>query len=150
MGHSHTNLLYHVVFSTKGRQQWLDAETSSRLYQYLSGAIHSEGGVGISINGCPDHIHILAKLRQDKAVSDVLRTIKANSSGWIHRTFNSLRGFGWQNGYGAFTVSQSQVDKVQRYIANQQEHHQRVSFKEEFVALLEAHGIEYDEKYLWD
>jgi hypothetical protein len=79
----------------------------------------------------------------------VLRAIKANSSGWIHRTFVTLRGVALQNGYGAFTVSQSQVEKVQRYIANQQRHHERVSFKEEFIALLDAHGVDYDEKYLW-
>src|SRR6266571_1545892 len=150
MGHSYTNLLYHIVFSTKDREGWLDEEISPRLYEYLGGAMNSEGGVGIRINGCPDHIHLLAKLRQDKAVSDVLRAIKANSSGWIHRTFRGFRGFEWQSGYGAFTVSQSQAEKVQRYIANQQRHHQRVSFKEELVALLEAHGIEYDERYLWD
>jgi len=150
MGHSHTNLLYHIVFSTKDRQALLDAEISTRLYAYLGGAIRSEGGVSICINGGADHIHILAKLRQDKAVSEVLRAIKANSSGWIHRTFRPLSGFAWQSGYGAFSVSQSQVDKVQQYITNQQVHHQRVSFKEEFVALLEAHRIEYDKRYLWD
>jgi REP element-mobilizing transposase RayT len=150
VGHSYTNLLYHIVFSTKERQPWLDQEVSARLYDYLGGAIRSEGGTSISINGCADHIHILAKLRQDKAVSEVLRGIKANSSGWIHRTFRPLRAFACQIGYGAFSVSQSQVDKVKRYIANQQRHHQRVSFKEEFIALLQAHGIEYDERYLWD
>ena len=150
MGHSYTNLLCHVVFSTKERHPWLDPEISTRLYEYLGGAIRSEGGASISINGCADHIHLLARLRQDKAVSDVLRAIKANSSGWIHRTFPALRGFAWHSGYGAFSVSQSQVDKVQRYIANQQRHHERVSFKEEFIALLDAHGIEYDERYLWD
>ena len=150
MGHSYTNLLYHIVFSTNERQHWLDPETSARLYDYLGGAIRSEGGTSISINGCADHIHILTKLRQDKAVSEVLRGIKANSSGWIHRTFQPLREFTWQKGYGAFSVSQSQVATVKRYIANQQMHHQRVSFKEEFVALLQAHGIEYDERYLWD
>jgi putative transposase len=150
MGHSYTNLLYHMVFSTKDRQPWLDTDTSTRLYNYLGGAIRSEGGTSLGINGCADHIHILAKLRQDKALSDVLRSIKANSSGWIHREFPKLRAFGWQKGYGAFTVSQSQVKKVQRYIANQQVHHRRMSFKEEFIALLEANEIEYDEKYLWD
>ncbi len=120
MGHSYTDLLYHIVFSTKERQPWLDTEISTRLYEYLGGAIRSEGGTSLSINGCADHIHLFASLRQDKAVSDVLRAIKANSSGWMHRTFPALRGFAWQSGYGAFTVSQSQVDKVKRYIANQQ------------------------------
>ena len=150
MGHSYTNLLFHIVFSTKERQPWLDQDLSSRVYDYLGGAIRSEGGTSISINGCADHIHVLAKLRQDKAVSEALRGIKANSSGWIHRTFRPLRAFAWQIGYGAFTVSQSQVDKVKLYIANQQTHHQRVSFKEEFIALLQAHEVEYDERYLWD
>ena len=150
MGHSYTNLLYHIVFSTKERQPWLDPEISTRLYAYAGGAIRSEGGVSISINGSVDHIHILAKLRQNKSVSDSMRAIKANSSGWIHRSFPALREFAWQSGYGAFSVSQSQVGTVQRYIVDQQRHHQRVSFKEEFIALLNAHGIEYDERYLWD
>jgi REP element-mobilizing transposase RayT len=93
MCHSYTNLLYHLVFSTKERQPWLDTETSARLNDYLGGAIRSEGGVSISINGCADHIHILAKLRQDKALSDGLRAIKANSSGWIQRTFSEAEEF---------------------------------------------------------
>jgi len=129
---------------------WLDEETSPRLYDYLGGAIRSEGGIAIIINGCNDHVHILAKLRQDKAVADVLRSMKANSSAWIHRTFSRSADFAWQGGYGAFTVSESQVEKVRQYIANQQTHHQRVSFREEFIALLSAHGIEYDERYLWE
>jgi len=150
LGHSYNNLLYHIVFSTKARHPWLDAEISTRLYEYLGGAIRSEGGTTLGINGCPDHVHILAKLRQDKAVSELLRGLKANSSGWIHRTFRPLREFAWQTGYGAFTVSQSQAGNVGRYIANQERHHQRVSFKEEFIVLLQAHGIDYDERYLWD
>src|SRR4030095_1035822 len=150
MAHSYTNLLYHIVFSTKGRQTWLSETMSPRLYQYLGGAIRSEGGIALAINGWLDHLHILAKLRQDKRVSDVIRDLKANSSGWIHREFVGLRAFAWQRGYGAFTVSQSQVEGVKRYIANQKVHHQTVSFQEEFVALLKAHGIEYDERYIWD
>ena len=150
MAHSYTNLLYHIVFSTKGRETWLSEAMSPRLYEYLGGAIRSEGGIALAINGWLDHVHILAKLRQDKRVSDVLRDLKANSSGWIHREFVGLRGFAWQRGYGAFTVSQSQVEGVKRYIANQKVHHQTVSFKEEFLALLKAHGIEYDERYIWD
>ena len=150
MGHSYTNLLYHIVFSTKERRSALDSEINARLYDYLGGAVRSEGGSSLAINGCADHIHMLARLRQEKAVADVLRAIKANSSGWIHRTFPGSRDFAWQAGYGAFSVSQSQAETVQRYIANQQSHHQRVSFKEEFVALLNEHGIEYDERYLWN
>ena len=150
MAHSYTNLLYHMVFSTKNREAWLSEEINPRLYEYLGGAIRSEGGIILAVNGWFDHIHILAKLRQDKAVADVIRDIKANSSGWIHREFRQRRSFAWQRGYGAFTVSQSQVDSVRRYIANQKVHHQKVSFQEEFIALLKAHGIEYDERYIWD
>jgi REP element-mobilizing transposase RayT len=150
MSHSYSNLLYHIVFSTKGRYPWLNSEISTRPYDYLGAAIRAEKGASIAINGCPDHIHILARFRQDAAVSDVLRALKANSSGWIHRTFPELHGFAWQRGYGAFSVSPSQVDKVKRYIGNQQMHHKRVSFREEFLALLDAHGIEYDERFSLD
>jgi REP element-mobilizing transposase RayT len=149
MGHSYTNLIYHIVFSTKGRRPRLDSQISIRLYEYLGGAIRSEGGTSLGINGCVDHVHLLARLGQNRAVSDVLRAIKANSSGWIHRSFRGMRDFEWQRGYGAFSVSQSQVGTVQRYIDNQREHHKTLSFKEEFVALLTANGIDYDERYLW-
>ena len=150
MAHSYTQLLYHLVFSTKERQPWLDGDIGPRVHAYLGGAIRDEGGVALLVNGMPDHVHILARLRQDKAVSAVLRDIKANSSGWIHRTLPELRSFAWQGGYGAFTVSQSQAERVRRYIEGQEEHHRKYTFKEELVALLKAHGIEYDERYLWE
>ena len=100
------------------------------------------------VNGTADHVHILAKLRQDKAVSKLTGEIKANSSGWISRSFEGIRGFAWQEGYGAFSVSQSQVSKVYRYIENQEQHHRRTSFLDEFKALLKAHDLEFDERYL--
>jgi putative transposase len=149
MAHSYTCLLYHLVFSTKDREPWLQAELRPRLWEYLSGAIRSEGGFCLIANGVSDHVHLLARLRQDKAISEVLRSIKANSSGWIHDAFPKLRGFHWQEGYGAFTVSKSQMEAVRRYIAGQEAHHRKVTFQEEFLALLKAHEIEYDERYLW-
>jgi putative transposase len=149
MAHSFTNLLYHVVFATKGRHPWLDVSIRSRVHEYLGGAVRGEKGIALLVGGVEDHVHVLAKLRQDRSVSDVLRAIKANSSGWIHKTFPTLKGFGWQDGYGAFTVSESQVEKVRVYIANQEEHHRTLSFQEEFVALLKAHKIEFDPRYLW-
>src|SRR5262249_38955879 len=91
MSRSYTNLLYHLVFSTKERQPTLDAAVRPRLWEYLGGAIRGEGGIALLVNGMADHVHILAKLRQDKAVSDVLRAIKANSSGWIHDTFPQMQ-----------------------------------------------------------
>ena len=150
MPQSYCCLLYHVTFSTKEREPWLRDEIRSRVHEYLGGAVRDEGGVPILINGTADHVHMFAKLRQDKAISDVLRGIKANSSGWIHREFENCGEFHWQAGYGAFTVSQSQADRVKAYIAGQEEHHRRVPFKEEFLALLKKHEIEYDERYIWD
>src|SRR5262245_58339721 len=113
---SFTNLLYHLVFSTKHREPLLYADMRPRLYEYLGGAIRDERGIALAIGGTADHVHIFTKLRQDKAVSDVVRGIQANSSGWIHRTFPELQHFAWLEGYGAFTLSQSQVDRVKEYL----------------------------------
>jgi REP element-mobilizing transposase RayT len=149
MPRSHCNLLYHIVFSTKGREPWLEGDILPRVHEYLGGAVRSEGGVALIVGGTADHVHILAKLRQDKAVADVVRDIKANSSGWFHSTSRRC-AFAWQAGYGAFTVSFSQLDRVRAYIDGQAAHHRRVDFRKEYVALLERHGIEYDERFLWD
>jgi putative transposase len=150
MPHSYTQLLYHLVFSTKHREPFLGPTVLPRVCEYLGGAVRGEGGTALIVNGMPDHIHILARLRQDVALSDVLRAIKANSSGWIHDTFAELSGFAWQTGYGAFTVSASQSDRVCHYIERQQEHHRRRTFQEELVAFLKAHRIESDERYVLD
>lgn len=150
MGSSYCNLIYHMVFSTKGRKMWIDPTIEARLHEYLGGAIRGEGGVPFRVGGIEDHVHILAKLRQTKLVCDVLRDIKANSSGWVHKTFPGYEGFAWQQGYGAFTVSASHIESVSKYIDNQREHHKHMTFQEEFIGLLEKHGIEYDERYLWD
>src|SRR5262245_19481293 len=147
MPQSYTCLLYYLVFSTKDREPWLQAELRPRLWEYISGAIRSEGGVCLLASGVLDHVHLLARLRQDKAVSEPLRSIKANSSGWIHDGFPKLQGFHWQDGYGAFTVSKSQMETVRRYIANQEAHHRKVTFQAEFLTLLKAHEIEYEERY---
>ena len=148
MSSSHCNLLYHIVFSTKRREPWLTRGIRSRAHQYLGGAIRGEKGIAVSINGTADHVHILAKLRQDKAISKLVGELKANSSGWISRTFQEAAGFEWQEGYGAFTVSESQLSKVRRYIERQEEHHRSVSFLDEFKTLLKAHGLPFDERYL--
>ena len=149
MAHSYTNLLYHIVFSTKDRRPLLEPGIAGRLHAYLGGGIRAEGGTAIIINGTANHIHILARLRQDKTLSDVLRGIKAHSSKWIHETFAAHERFAWQSGYGAFTVSESQVERVRSYIQNQETHHRRTTFEEEFTALLQAHGIAFEPNYIW-
>ena len=148
MPQSFTNLLYHVVFSTKDRAPLITNVHEARLYEYIGGTVHGLGGISLELNGTEDHIHLLAKLRPDKALSDVIRQLKANASGWMHNVFPALEDFSWQRGYGAFTVSQSNVEEVRAYITRQKEHHRKVSFRDEFIQFLKAHGIEYDERYL--
>ncbi len=143
MAQSYTNLIYHIVFSTKNREPLIVEPMKSRLYEYIGGTIRKLGGISLAINGMSDHVHVLAKLRPYKSVSDVLRDLKANSSGWMHNVFPETKDFSWQNGYGAFTVSSSQVDKVKYYIANQEEHHRKHGkFRDEFIKLLIANEIE--------
>jgi REP element-mobilizing transposase RayT len=148
MAETFTNLIYHIVFSTKNRQPLLTHAHQLRLYTYIGGTIRDLGGIALAINGMEDHVHLLVKLRPDKALSDVMRDLKANTSGWMHDTFPDLKDFSWQRGYGAFTVSQSNIEKVRGYIAQQKEHHQKKSFRDEFIEFLEANDIEYDKKYL--
>jgi len=148
MGDSYTNLLYHIVFSTKDRRPLITPDYEVRLYDYIGGTIRDLGGISLALNGTEDHVHLLAKLRPDRALSDVLRKLKANASGWMHRVFPRLENFTWQRGYGAFTVSQSNVREVIEYIARQKQHHKKISFRDEFIRFLIANEIKFDERYL--
>jgi len=149
MPQSYVNLIYHIVFSTRERKPFLTDAHRSDLYRYVGGIIRERGGMAIEINGIVDHVHILTRLRQDRALSDMIRDFKSGSSGWMHDVFPDLADFNWQKGYGAFTVGASQIEQVRRYIANQAVHHQKHTFEEEFIALLEKHGIEYDPRYVF-
>jgi REP element-mobilizing transposase RayT len=150
VSHSFTNLIYHGVWATKGRQPWLSDDLRPRVFQHLGGLVKEEGGISLIVNGMPDHVNLLVKLRQDEAVSKVVRALKAKSSFWIHKTWPELSAFAWQTGYGMFTVSGSQVPAVRHYIENQQEHHRRRPFAEEYKALLRAHDIPFKEEDLWE
>ena len=150
MGHTHTNLMFHIVFSTKERVPMLDADLKPRLFAYMGGIFRELGGTALLIKCPADHVHMLALLPAKLGVSEVVGKVKANSSGWVHREFPNQRAFAWQTGFAAFTVSHSQKQSVLDYIANQEEHHRTVSFKEELVAFLKRHEIEYDERYLWE
>jgi len=149
MAGTYTKLYYHLVFSTKNRQRTITPTIEDDLHKYISGIVRNLNGTCVEINGDQDHVHILAIFPPKIAVSDALRTIKANSSGWIHKEKN-LPVFGWQDGFAAFTVSKSQVESVRQYIRDQKSHHGQSDFKSELIALLERHGVEYDERYLWD
>ena len=149
MPQAYVNLIYHIVFSTKDRKPTLTKSHQSDLYEYIGGIIRHRGGMAIAINGMPDHVYVLARLRQDKALSDMIRDFKAGSSGWMHEVFPDLEDFNWQRGYGAFTVSASQIDIVHQYLVNQAFHHQERTFEQEFIAMLKANEIEFDMKYLF-
>ena len=144
---SYTNLLYHIVYGTKDRAPMITNALRPRLHEYLGGLVNSLHGTPLEINGTADHVHMLAKINPVISISEFLAKFKSLSSGWARR--QSRGRFKWQTKYGAFTVCQSQTDRVRRYIRNQEAHHAKISFEEEFKALLKSHRIEFDEKYLW-
>jgi len=147
---TYSNLNVHIVFSTKRREPLINDYLEPELHRYISGIISSEGGQVLAINGTEDHLHIVVKLKPKHAVPDLLKKMKANSSKWIndHRKIDGR--YSWQVGYGIFSVSQSQLNKVISYVKNQKQHHRAKTFQEEFLILLEKNGIDYDPKYLWD
>jgi REP element-mobilizing transposase RayT len=143
---SHTNLLYHIVFGTKGRYPFITNELKPRLHEYLGGTVRGLGGTAFEINGINDHVHLLVRLTSSHRLDYFSRDLKANSSKWARVLTNG--NFGWQRRYGAFTVSESQFPIVQNYIRNQEKHHAKFDFKQEFEGLLKANNLEIDE-YLW-
>jgi len=150
MPNSYTCLHYHLIFATKNRKPFLQPELRDRLHEYLGGIIRDNQGRLLAAGGMADHVHLLIGLHPGTALSDLLCQVKSSSSKWIHETFAGLRGFGWQDGYGAFSVSSSALEQVRRYIAGQEEHHRTVSFQEEFIEFLTRHNVPYDERYIWD
>jgi REP element-mobilizing transposase RayT len=148
MAGTYTNLLFHVVFSTKERRQLITPVIEDRLFKYVSGIIRGLDGIQLEIGGVADHIHLLAKFKPITSLSDAVRDIKANSSKWLNEQVKIYK-FTWQDEFSAFTVSESQVDPVRRYIRNQKTHHRRKTFQEELLELLKRNQIEYDERYIW-
>jgi REP element-mobilizing transposase RayT len=146
---SYVSSYFHCVFSTKERRPSIKPELRDRLWPFLGGIARQNKMKAIEIGGVEDHVHILLSLPSTMAISKALQLIKGGSSKWIHETFPEQRLFAWQEEYGAFSVSVSQLDRTIEYIKGQREHHHRMTFQEEFLALLKKHRIEYDERYLW-
>ena len=144
---SYANLLYHIVFGTKGRFPFITDELKPRLFEYLGGTVRGLDGIALEINGMADHVHILAKIKPTIAVSDFLRELKANSSKWANEITNGK--FAWQRRYGAFTMSESQTEIVRKYIRNQESHHAKFDFRQEFESLLRANNVAFETDYLW-
>ncbi len=147
---TYSQLLLHAVFSTKGRMPWISGDTAERLYPYIGGIVRAEKGVLYDIGGVEDHVHMYFRWRPDSAISDFMRTVKARSSKWVHDTFPKLGAFAWQEGYSVFSVSKSQEEAVKKYIAGQAEHHKKEDSKSELLRILRAHGVEFDERYVFD
>ena len=146
MADTYTNLLVHIVFSTKNREPLITPTLRPEMEKYLGGILRNEGSALLEIGTMPDHVHLLVKLRPDASVSESVRVLKANSSKWANDRFP---GFAWQNGYGAFSVSESQIEAIRGYLRRQEEHHRGVTFQQEYVAFLQRHGIEFQEAYVW-
>ncbi|MDH4202168.1 MAG: IS200/IS605 family transposase [Phycisphaerae bacterium] len=144
---SYHSLYYHIIFSTKNRNTYLDDAQLEEMYKYMSGVIKSMKAKLFLVNGPSDHVHIALSMSPDVSISDCARTIKANTSRWIHERFEGLRDFAWQEGYSAFSVSKSNIQSVTKYIQNQREHHKTISFEEELKSFLKKHHIEYNPKY---
>jgi REP-associated tyrosine transposase len=150
MADTYTSLYYHIVFSTKNRVKHIKPEIEQRVWEYIGGIARVNKIIPLQVGGAEDHIHMLVKASPVLAPSKIAQLIKGGSSLWIHTEFPELRDFAWQNGYGAFTVSKSAVLDVQRYIQSQHEHHRKMNFQEEYLEFLKKHGVDYDERYLWD
>ncbi len=144
-----SNLIYHVVFSTKNRGSLIDSALQPELYDCISGVVNRCNGILLKIGGIEDHVHLVMKLRTDIALSEIVRTVKSNSSKWLNERQDATELFAWQRGYGAFTVSASKLPALLQYVQNQKDHHKKMSFKEEYEAFLARNNIAYENDQLW-
>ena len=150
MANTYTQMYIQIVFAVKRRQNLIQKKKKDELHKYICGIVNGKEQKVYAIGGVEDHIHILVSIKPNIAISDLVRDIKANSSKWINEN-EFVRGkFQWQEGFGAFSYAQSQLDNVIAYINNQEQHHQKKTFKDEYLTLLQKFNIEYDEKYLFD
>ncbi len=149
MAQTFTSLLMHVVFSTKDRADLIPAPLESKLYAYLGGITQNQSGRLLAAGGTANHVHLLVSHSKTVSLADYMENLKKDSSKWIKTQDPRCRTFRWQDGYGAFTIGQSNVAALKRYIATQKDHHREVSFQEEFLNILRKYGIPYDDRYIW-
>ena len=149
MPHSYVSNLVHYIFSTKERFPFIDRELESRLWPYLGGIARENGMKALAVGGTHDHVHALLSLPATLSMAKAIQLIKGGSSKWIHDQLPNYRKFAWQDGYGAFSVSASQMKSVIRYIDGQQEHHRKRTFEEEFLEFLDEHEVQYDPRYVF-
>ena len=147
MSDTYSNLSVHLVFSTKDRMPLLTRDVRDHVFPYIGGIVKRQGGTIIAVGGMPDHVHVVVRLPANVCVADFVRVVKSNSSKKTNEHVTGMK-FGWQRGYGAFSVSQSALSAVVQYVRNQEQHHRHRSFQDELKILLTKHGIDYDERYL--
>ena len=150
MANTYTQLYVHIVFAVKGRGNLVSHSWKEELYKYITGIITNKNQKLMIVNGMPDHIHLLVGFKPDCSLSDLVRDIKANSSKFINEKKWVPGKFEWQTGFGAFTIGQSQIDRVVNYILTQEDHHKKKTFREEYVEFLNAYKIEYKSEYIFD
>ncbi len=150
MPQSLSSILIHLIFSTKNREAFITPEIGTELYPYMASIFKAMKSPALSINGTADHVHTLFSLSRVIAIADLVEEVKTESSKWIKTKGREFRNFHWQNGYGAFSLGQSQVPELKRYIARQKEHHRRITFQDEYRKFLKLYGVDYDERYVWD
>jgi putative transposase len=150
MPQSLSKVIVHIIFSTKDREPWLDSDVRPRMHAYLATICRDLGAEYVRVGGVSDHIHLVATLPRTLSQAQLIEHIKKTSSKWIKALDARYRGFFWQRGYGAFSVSPSQLEAVLQYIHTQQEHHRTRSFQEEHRELLRRHGVDFDERHVWD
>jgi putative transposase len=148
MSHTYSSIFFHLVWSTKNRIGAINSSVKKRLYEYIGGIIKRENGILIERGGMPDHVHLLVQISPQDSISNLMRSIKANSSRFMRENYPELK-FSWQEGYGVFSVSVSMLPAVKSYIQRQEEHHKKNSFQEEFVGLLRKHDIFFNKEYLF-
>ncbi|MES2619397.1 MAG: IS200/IS605 family transposase [Bacteroidota bacterium] len=150
MPHTYTQLYIQIVFAVQGRQNLISQQHKEELHKYITGIVQKRNHKMLAINSMPDHTHIFVGLKPTQSISDLVRDIKTNSSSFITEK-KFVRGkFNWQEGYGAFSYSHSHIDAVVKYILNQEEHHRKKTFREEYIDFLKKFNVEYDEKYLFE
>ncbi len=150
MAGTYSQIYIQVVFAVKGRENLIGQPWKDELYKYISGIIKGKNQKSIIVNGMPDHIHAFIGLRPSMSVSDLVRDIKNNSTNFINEKKLVRKKFSWQDGYGVFSYSHSQIDSVYNYILNQEKHHRKKTFREEYIDFLNKFAVEYNEKYLFD
>jgi REP-associated tyrosine transposase len=145
-----SSVLIHLIFSTKNREPFITPEIETELHPYMAKIFREVKSPSLAIGGTADHVHILFSLGRVIAIADVVEEVKTNSSKWIKTKRPEFRNFHWQAGYGAFSIGQSGVPALKRYIRRQKEHHRRVTFQDEYRTFLKVYGIDFDECFVWD